>query len=237
MLKIVVHIFLFIYIIKLKIERESRQLSNEFLQSAQKSTNAVDKQNAINGDHQSAASTIATSTNTNTNTATTSTSTGSIDLTQASTTLDKDSLMHINRIIELQTALEKQSKELAESRHTINENLISIKTWEDKCHYSDEKLNQLTKELMISVESNRKYQRDLKEAIAQKEDQEQRISTLEQRYVNLQRECSSLTDLNNRLETELAIRENSLKHVLQKEKKTIIIYISKASFFFSIYDF
>ena len=65
----------------------------------------------------------------------------------------------------------------------------------------------------MSQELNKKYQRDLKENLAQKEDQEQRISTLEQRYVNLQRECSSLHDLNNRLETELAIKDNSYKHV------------------------
>lgn len=59
-------------------------------------------------------------------------------------------------------------------------------------------------------------QRDLKDTLALKEDQEQRIGSLEQRYVNLQRECSSLTDLNNRLETELAIRENSLKHAEER---------------------
>ena len=197
-------------------------MSNEFLQSAQKST-AESNADKLNTNENQSSSTI---------TATTSTSTGSIDqttnhlstpttTTTTTTNLDKDSLNHINRIIELQTALEKQSKELAESRHKLNENSISIKTWEDKCHYSDDKLNQITKELMISVESNRKYQRDLKEAIAQKEDQEQRISTLEQRYVNLQRECSSLTDLNNRLETELAIRENSLKHNDERYKNLL----------------
>ena len=50
----------------------------------------------------------------------------------------------------------------------------------------------------------------------QKDEQEQRQTALEQRYVNLQRECSSLTDMNNRLETELAIKENSLKHVEER---------------------
>ena len=52
--------------------------------------------------------------------------------------------------------------------------------------------------------------------IQQKEELEQRISNLEQKYLILQRECSSLNDLNNRLETELAIRENSMKHVISK---------------------
>ena len=66
---------------------------------------------------------------------------------------------------------------------------------------------------MNSMDNNKKFQRDYKEIIQQKEEQEQRINNLEQRYINLQRECSQLTDLNNRLETELAIKENSLKHV------------------------
>lgn len=72
------------------------------------------------------------------------------------------------------------------------------------------------KELMASLESNKKIQRDLKDSLQQKDELEQRVTNLEQRYVNLQRECSSLNDLNNRLETELAIRENSLKHVQTK---------------------
>ena len=78
--------------------------------------------------------------------------------------------------------------------------------------YSDEKMSNLSKELLANIEANKKIQRDLKEALTLKDEQEQRISSLEQRYINLQRECSSLNDLNNRLETELAIRENSLKH-------------------------
>ena len=76
-------------------------------------------------------------------------------------------------------------------------------------------MSMTNRELSTTVDANKKLQRELKECALQKEEVEQRVSSLEQRYVNLQRECSSLSDLNNRLETELAIRENSLKHVIK----------------------
>lgn len=93
---------------------------------------------------------------------------------------------------------------------------IKVKEWEDKYNYSEDKLNTINRDLINAIETNKKLQRDLKDSLLNKEEQEQRICTLEQRYVNLQRECSSLTDLNNRLETELAIRENSLKHAEER---------------------
>lgn len=118
-----------------------------------------------------------------------------------------------NRNIELTNALERQSKELAESRVRLNELQLKLKEYEEKHVYSDDKLSNINKELFNTAEMNKKLQKDLKDSLQQKDDLEQRVSNLEQRYVNLQRECSSLNDLNNRLETELAIRENSLKHV------------------------
>lgn len=48
---------------------------------------------------------------------------------------------------------------------------------------------------------------------AQKEDQEERITTLEKRYLNAQRESTSLHDLNEKLEQELANKEAQLKLV------------------------
>lgn len=88
-----------------------------------------------------------------------------------------------------------------------------MKEYEDRHVSSDDRLSTVNKELVTSSESNKKLQRELKDALQLREELEQRVSQLEQRYVSVQRECSSLSDLNNRLETELAIRENSLKHV------------------------
>ena len=51
------------------------------------------------------------------------------------------------------------------------------------------------------------------QSIAQKEDQEERIATLEKRYLNAQRESTSLHDLNDKLETDLATRDSQLKTV------------------------
>lgn len=47
--------------------------------------------------------------------------------------------------------------------------------------------------------------------MAQREDQEERIATLEKRYLNAQRESTSLHDLNDKLESELANKESHLK--------------------------
>ena len=114
------------------------------------------------------------------------------------------------RIIELQNVLERQSKELAEARVKLGDMQIRLKDSEERHHATEDKLN---KDLAGHVDMNKKLQRDLKEALQQKEEQEQRITNLEQRYVSLQREYATVTDAQNRLETELAIRENSLKHV------------------------
>ena len=116
------------------------------------------------------------------------------------------------RNLELQALIEKQSKELTESRMRLNELQLKLNDYEEKYIYSDDKASTLSKDLVANMDANKKLQRDLKEALMHKDEQEQRISSLEQRYINLQRECSSLNDMNNRLETELAIRENSLKH-------------------------
>ena len=53
----------------------------------------------------------------------------------------------------------------------------------------------------------------LLQSIAQKEDQEERIATLEKRYLNAQRESTSLHDLNDKLEADLATKDGQLKTV------------------------
>ncbi len=49
--------------------------------------------------------------------------------------------------------------------------------------------------------------------MAQKEDQEERIATLEKRYLNAQRESTSVHDLNDKLESELALKDAQIKTV------------------------
>ena len=105
---------------------------------------------------------------------------------------------------ELQSLVEKQTNELINSRNKLQELNNKLKEYEDMIVKSDKDLAQLREE-------NVKLNRDLKENKAQKEDQEERITTLEKRYLNAQRESTSLHDLNEKLEHELANKEAQLK--------------------------
>lgn len=49
--------------------------------------------------------------------------------------------------------------------------------------------------------------------MCQKEDMEERIVTLEKRYLNAQREATSVHDINDKLENELANKEAFLRQV------------------------
>ena len=51
------------------------------------------------------------------------------------------------------------------------------------------------------------------QSVAHRDDQEERIATLEQRYLVAQRESTSVQDLNDKLESELAACEAEIKTV------------------------
>lgn len=75
----------------------------------------------------------------------------------------------------------------------------------------EENLSKHHKEFGKTQDHCVKLQRDLRENVAQKEDQEERIATLEKRYLHAQRESTSLHDLNEKLEQELRHKEAQLK--------------------------
>ncbi|XP_072444931.1 liprin-alpha-3 isoform X7 [Chiloscyllium punctatum] len=83
----------------------------------------------------------------------------------------------------------------------------------------EEELSTARKDLIKSEEVNAKLQRDLKEALAQREDMEERITTLEKRYLSAQREATSLHDANDKLENELASKESLLKQSEEKSRQ------------------
>jgi hypothetical protein len=56
---------------------------------------------------------------------------------------------------------------------------------------------------------------------AQKEDQEERIATLEKRYLNAQRESTSVHDFNAKLENEVAMKDAQIKTVSHTERERI----------------
>ncbi|KAM6219216.1 liprin-alpha-4 isoform 11-T11 [Rhynchocyon petersi] len=105
------------------------------------------------------------------------------------------------RVEELQELLEKQNFELNQTR----ERLVTLTATVTEL---EEDLGTARRDLIKSEELSSKHQRDLHEALAQKEDMEERITTLEKRYLAAQREATSIHDLNDKLENELANKES-----------------------------
>ncbi|MBN3311787.1 LIPA3 protein, partial [Atractosteus spatula] len=83
----------------------------------------------------------------------------------------------------------------------------------------EEQLAAARRELAKSEEANLKLQRDVKEALCQREDMEERITTLERRYLSAQREATSLHDIKDKLENELASKESLYRQSEEKNRQ------------------
>ncbi|XP_062823917.1 liprin-alpha-1 isoform X4 [Anolis carolinensis] len=105
------------------------------------------------------------------------------------------------KVIELQDVIDKQTKEQAQMKERIT--ALSNRVAE-----LEEDLDTARKDLIKSEEMNTKLQRDVREAMAQKEDMEERITTLEKRYLAAQREATSVHDINDKLENEIANKDS-----------------------------
>ncbi|XP_032955324.1 liprin-alpha-4 isoform X4 [Rhinolophus ferrumequinum] len=117
----------------------------------------------------------------------------------------------VGRVQELQELLEKQSFELSQARERLVTLTAAVAELE-------EDLGTARRDLIKSEELSSRRQRDLREALAQKEDMEERITTLEKRYLAAQREATSIHDLNDKLENELANKE-SLHHQCEEKAR------------------
>uniref|UniRef100_A0A8C5T4G3 PTPRF interacting protein alpha 4 n=1 Tax=Malurus cyaneus samueli TaxID=2593467 RepID=A0A8C5T4G3_9PASS len=115
------------------------------------------------------------------------------------------------QVVELQELLEKQNFEVVQAKERISALAASVAELE-------EDLGTARKDLIKSEEMSSKYQRDLREALAQKEDMEERITTLEKRYLAAQREATSIHDLNDKLENELANKESLHRQCEEKAR-------------------
>ncbi|XP_075044371.1 liprin-alpha-1 isoform X1 [Mixophyes fleayi] len=118
----------------------------------------------------------------------------------------------LSKVIELQDVIEKQSKEQSQMKERLA--LLSNRVTE-----LEEDLDTARKDLIKSEEMNTKLQRDVREAMAQKEDMEERITTLEKRYLAAQREATSVHDLNDKLENEIANKESALRQSEEKNRQ------------------
>ncbi|CAL8304163.1 unnamed protein product [Merluccius merluccius] len=83
----------------------------------------------------------------------------------------------------------------------------------------EEQLTSARRELTRSEEANQKLQRDVKEALCQREDMEERITTLERRYLSAQREATSLHDIKDKLENELASKDSLYRQGEEKNRQ------------------
>ncbi|XP_027435724.1 liprin-alpha-1 isoform X2 [Zalophus californianus] len=116
------------------------------------------------------------------------------------------------KVIELQEIIDKQSKEQSQ----MKERLAALSR-----HVAEleEDLDTARKDLIKSEEVNTKLQRDVREAMAQKEDMEERITTLEKRYLAAQREATSVHDLNDKLENEIANKDSMHRQTEDKNRQ------------------
>uniref|UniRef100_S4RQM1 Liprin-alpha CC2 domain-containing protein n=1 Tax=Petromyzon marinus TaxID=7757 RepID=S4RQM1_PETMA len=112
----------------------------------------------------------------------------------------------VSRVLDLQQTLERQNLELGQ----MKDRLVALSS---RVSELEGDLDTARKDLIKSEEGNARYQRDIREAMAQKEDMEERITTLEKRYLGAQREATSLHDLNDKLENELANKEAVIRQV------------------------
>ncbi|XP_057710086.1 liprin-alpha-2 isoform X1 [Corythoichthys intestinalis] len=123
-----------------------------------------------------------------------------------------ESVREAGQVAELQDLLEKQNYELAQ----MKERMSSLSS---RVSEVEQELETARKDLIKSEEMNNKYQRDIKEAMCQKEDMEERIVTLEKRYLSAQRESTSVHDINDKLENELANKEAFLRQMEEKNRQ------------------
>ncbi|XP_061689356.1 liprin-alpha-4 [Syngnathoides biaculeatus] len=102
-----------------------------------------------------------------------------------------------SRVSELQELLDRTSKELAQTREhsaSLNGRVAELEA----------ELASARRELSRSEELSIKQQREQRE----REDMEERITTLEKRYLAAQRETTHIHDLNGKLENELATKDS-----------------------------
>ncbi|XP_062347215.1 liprin-alpha-2 isoform X1 [Cinclus cinclus] len=123
-----------------------------------------------------------------------------------------DSNDEASQVVELQELLEKQNYEMAQ----MKERLAALSS---RVGEVEQEAETTRKELIKTEEMNSKYQRDIREAMAQKEDMEERITTLEKRYLSAQRESTSIHDINDKLENELANKEAILRQLEDKNRQ------------------
>ncbi|XP_060780050.1 liprin-alpha-1 isoform X4 [Neoarius graeffei] len=118
----------------------------------------------------------------------------------------------VGKVSELQEVMDRQSKELLQ----MKERVVTLSS---RVNELEEDLDTARKDLIKSEDVNTRLQRDIRESLAQKDDMEERITTLEKRYLAAQREATSVHDLNDKLENELANKESLFRQTEEKNRQ------------------
>jgi len=114
-------------------------------------------------------------------------------------------------VLELRRQIEKLSTEQGSAHRSLSDA-------RSKCNDYEDQMMQINKEMHAAQEWAKSLENELKENVAQKEDQEERIATLEKRYLNSQREATTLRDLTDKLEQELKNKEDQSHMASEKIK-------------------
>ncbi|KAI4875366.1 hypothetical protein NFI96_022857 [Prochilodus magdalenae] len=99
----------------------------------------------------------------------------------------------------------------------------------------EEQLAAARREVTKTEEANQKLQREIKEALCQREDMEERITTLERRYLSAQREATSLHDIKDKLENELASKESLYRQVREYDVYYTVYYNMRYDIYYTVY--
>jgi len=126
-------------------------------------------------------------------------------------------------VLELRKQVEKQSNDLGNATRNITDLRTKVTDLEDKLIGNNKDLHaaqDLNQALQHEFKMNWSIAMLNKETMAQKEDQEERIATLEKRYLNSQREATQLHDLNERLDQEIKNKDEQI-NLFQNKIKAI----------------
>ncbi|XP_062960563.1 liprin-alpha-1-like [Cynocephalus volans] len=116
------------------------------------------------------------------------------------------------KVIELQEVIDKQLREQSQ----MKEQLAALSSHKAEL---EEDLYTAREDLIKSEEMNSKLQQDIREAMVQKEDMEERITTLEKCSLAAQREAMSVHDLNDKLENEIANKDSMHRQTEDKNRQ------------------
>ncbi|KAL3967623.1 Ras-related protein Rab-9A [Sarotherodon galilaeus] len=124
----------------------------------------------------------------------------------------------LERVSMLEDQLAASSQEVISLRDQIKRRQQGVDGGKDVGEI-EEQLAAARREVTKSEEANQKLQREVKEALCQREDMEERITTLERRYLSAQREATSLHDIKDKLENELASKESLHRQSEEKNRQ------------------